>query len=407
MRALLVENIHLDAVSLLDKAGFEVECLDRAPSEDELCQRLDGVQMLGIRSQTQVSEHVLECANALQAVGAFCIGTNQIDLPASARRGIAVFNAPYSNTRSVVELALAEMISLTRNLTKKNQGMHAGIWDKSASGSHEIRGRRLGIVGYGNIGSQLSVIAESLGMSVFFYDVTDKLSLGNARSCGTLAELLESVDIVTLHVDGRSENSNFFGDEHFARMRPGSIFLNLSRGFVVDHAALRDRLRSGHLAGAAIDVFPAEPQSGADPFVSELQGLDNVILTPHIGGSTEEAQQDIGNFVGTKLVRYLAGGATPMCVNLPTLDLPVTPDAFRLLYIHHNVPGVLAEVNSLIADHGMNIEAQLLGTRDQTGYVITDVAAEPPVDLLQALERLDATVRLRLVRPTAGEVANN
>jgi D-3-phosphoglycerate dehydrogenase / 2-oxoglutarate reductase len=407
MRALLVENIHLDAVSLLDKAGFEVECLDRAPSEDELCQRLDGVQMLGIRSETQVSEHVLDCANALQAVGAFCIGTNQINLPAAARRGIAVFNAPYSNTRSVVELALAEMISLTRNLTKKNQGMHAGVWDKSAAGSHEIRGRRLGIVGYGNIGSQLSVIAESLGMSVFFYDVTDKLALGNARSCGTLAELLEAVDIVTLHVDGRSENSDFFGDEHFARMRPGSIFLNLSRGFVVDHAALRDRLRSGHLAGAAIDVFPAEPQSAADPFLSELQGLDNVILTPHIGGSTEEAQQDIGNFVGTKLVRYLASGATPMCVNLPTLDLPATPDAFRLLYIHHNVPGVLAEVNSLVADHGMNIEAQLLGTRDQTGYVITDVAAEPPADLLLALERLDATVRLRLVRPTAGEVANS
>jgi D-3-phosphoglycerate dehydrogenase len=407
MRALLVENIHLDAVSLLDKAGFEVECLDRAPSEDELCQRLDGVQVLGIRSQTQVTERVLESANALHAVGAFCIGTNQIDLPSAARRGIAVFNAPYSNTRSVVELALAEMISLTRNLTKKNQGMHAGVWDKSASGSHEIRGRRLGIVGYGNIGSQLSVIAESLGMSVFFYDVTDKLALGNARSCGTLAELLESVDIVTLHVDGRSENSDFFGDEHFARMRPGSIFLNLSRGFVVDHAALRDRLRSGHLAGAAVDVFPAEPQSGADPFLSELQGLDNVILTPHIGGSTEEAQQDIGNFVGNKLVRFLANGATPMCVNLPTLDLPVTPDAFRVIYIHHNVPGVLAEVNSLVADHGMNIEAQLLGTRDQTGYVITDVAAEPPADLLQALERLDATVRLRLLRPTAGEVANN
>jgi D-3-phosphoglycerate dehydrogenase / 2-oxoglutarate reductase len=407
MRALLVENIHLDAVSLLDKAGFEVECLDRAPSEDELCRRLDGVQMLGIRSQTQVSEHVLESASTLRAVGAFCIGTNQIDLPVAARRGIAVFNAPYSNTRSVVELALAEMISLTRNLTKKNQGMHAGVWDKSAAGSHEIRGRRLGIVGYGNIGSQLSVIAESLGMSVFFYDVTDKLALGNARSCGTLAELLEAVDIVTLHVDGRSENSDFFGDEHFARMRPGSIFLNLSRGFVVDHAALRDRLRSGHLAGAAIDVFPAEPQSAADPFLSELQGLDNVILTPHIGGSTEEAQQDIGNFVGTKLVRYLASGATPMCVNLPTLDLPATPDAFRLLYIHHNVPGVLAEVNSLVADHGMNIEAQLLGTRDQTGYVITDVAAEPPADLLLALERLDATVRLRLVRPTAGEVANS
>jgi D-3-phosphoglycerate dehydrogenase len=398
MRALLLENVHLDAVSLLDKAGLEVECLDRAPSEDELCQRLEGVHVLGIRSQTQVTERVLESANALQAVGAFCIGTNQIDLASAARLGVAVFNAPYSNTRSVVELALAEMISLTRNLTGKNQTMHAGVWDKSAAGSHEIRGRRLGIVGYGNIGSQLSVIAESLGMSVFFYDVTDKLALGNARSCGTLAELLEAADIVTLHVDGRSGNRDFFGEEHFARMRPGSIFLNLSRGFVVDHAALRDHLRSGHLSGAAIDVFPTEPRSAADPFVSELQGLDNVILTPHIGGSTEEAQQDIGNFVGNKLVRYLDSGATPMCVNLPTLDLPVTPKASRLLYIHHNVPGVLAEVNSLVADHGMNIEAQLLGTRDQTGYVITDVATEPPDDLLRALEELDATVRLRLIR---------
>ncbi|HEY5273816.1 MAG TPA: phosphoglycerate dehydrogenase [Acidimicrobiales bacterium] len=407
MRALLLENIHLDAVSLLDKAGLEVECLDRAPSEDELCQRLEGVHVLGIRSQTQVTERVLESAKALQAVGAFCIGTNQIDLASAARLGVAAFNAPYSNTRSVVELALAEMISLTRNLTGKNQSMHAGVWDKSAAGSHEIRGRRLGIVGYGNIGSQLSVIAESLGMSVFFYDVTDKLALGNARSCGTLAELLEAVDIVTLHVDGRSGNRDFFGEEHFARMRAGSIFLNLSRGFVVDHAALRDHLRSGHLSGAAIDVFPTEPRSAADPFISELQGLDNVILTPHIGGSTEEAQQDIGNFVGNKLVRYLDSGATPMCVNLPTLDLPVTPKASRLLYIHHNVPGVLAEVNSLVADHGMNIEAQLLGTRDQTGYVVTDVATEPPDDLLRALEELDATVRLRLIPLSAGEVVSN
>lgn len=407
MRALLLENVHLDAVSLLDKAGLEVECLDRAPSEDELCQRLEGVHVLGIRSQTQVTERVLESAKALQAVGAFCIGTNQIDLASAARLGVAAFNAPYSNTRSVVELALAEMISLTRNLTGKNQSMHAGVWDKSAAGSHEIRGRRLGIVGYGNIGSQLSVIAESLGMSVFFYDVTDKLALGNARSCGTLAELLEAVDIVTLHVDGRSGNRDFFGEEHFARMRAGSIFLNLSRGFVVDHAALRDHLRSGHLSGAAIDVFPTEPRSAADPFLSELQGLDNVILTPHIGGSTEEAQQDIGNFVGNKLVRYLDSGATPMCVNLPTLDLPVTPKASRLLYIHHNVPGVLAEVNSLVADHGMNIEAQLLGTRDQTGYVVTDVATEPPDDLLRALEELDATVRLRLIPPSAGEGVSN
>jgi D-3-phosphoglycerate dehydrogenase len=281
--------------------------------------------------------------------------------------------------------------------------MHAGVWDKSAGGSHEIRGRRLGIIGYGNIGSQLSVIAESLGMSVLFYDVSDKLALGNARSCSTLAELLEASDIVTLHVDGRSENRDIFGEEQFARMREGSIFLNLSRGFVVDHAALSDHLRSGHLRGAAIDVFPTEPQSSSDPFSSQLQGLDNVILTPHIGGSTEEAQEDIGNFVANKLLRYLADGSTSMCVNLPTLDLATPSNAFRLLYIHHNVPGVLAELDSLVAEHGMNIEAQLLGTRDQYGYVITDVETEPPADLLGALGQLAATVRLRLVPASASE----
>jgi D-3-phosphoglycerate dehydrogenase len=388
---------------LLDKAGFEVECLDRAPSEDEICERLDGVHVLGIRSQTKITERVLDSADSLLAVGAFCIGTNQIDLRAAADRGVAVFNAPYSNTRSVVELAIGEIISLTRNLTQKSQALHAGVWDKSAGGSHEIRGRRLGIVGYGNIGSQLSVIAEGLGMSVFFYDVSDKLALGNARSCGTLGELLEASDIVTLHVDGRSENRDIFGEEQFARMRVGSIFLNLSRGFVVDHAALRDHLRSGHLSGAAIDVFPTEPQRRSDPFSSELQGLDNVILTPHIGGSTEEAQQDIGSFVANKLLRYLVDGSTAMSVNLPTLDLRTSTDAFRLLYIHHNVPGVLAEVDSLIAEHGMNIEAQLLGTRDQYGYVISDVATEPPADLLAALEQLPTTVRLRLARAPSSE----
>src|ERR1700684_1904681 len=292
-RALLVENIHPDASARLAKEGYDVSVLPRALGEDELIDALRGVPLLGIRSGTHVTERVLASAASLLAVGAFCIGVNQVDLPAASRRGVAVFNAPFSNTRSVVELALAEIIAMTRRLTDKNAQMHDGVWDKSAAGSHEVRGRRLGIVGYGNIGTQLSVLAENLGMSVYFYDVADKLALGNARRCSTLTELLETAETVTLHVDGRPGNHGFFGEAEFASMRPRSLFLNLSRGFVVDHAALRRGIESGHIAGAAIDVFPQEPKSRDEEFVSELRGLPNVILTPHVGVSTEEAQQDI------------------------------------------------------------------------------------------------------------------
>ncbi len=395
-RALLLENIHPDAACLLESAGFEVETSQRALGEAELCARLGDVDVLGIRSRTQVTDVVLESAPRLLAVGAFCIGTNQVDLASAARRGIAVFNAPFSNTRSVVELAIAEMIALTRRLTDKSSAMHAGVWDKSAAGSHEIRGRRLGIVGYGNIGSQLSVLAETLGMGVWFYDTADKLALGNARSCGTLEELLESVDIVTLHVDGRPTNRQMFGEHELSRMRPRSLFLNLSRGFVVDHAALRAHLVSGHLAGAAIDVFPHEPASSAERFVSELQGLPNVILTPHVGGSTEEAQQDIGNFVAGKLVRFVGQGATSLSVNLPRVDVH-EPPGYRLLYVHRNVPGVLADVNSLIADDGLNVEGEWLGTLGDVGYMVTDISADPSEGLVKELEALAATVRLRVV----------
>ncbi len=396
-RVLLLENVHPDAVAVLEADGFEVETVARALGETELRGRLTGVDVLGIRSRTQVTDGVLESAPGLLAVGAFCIGTNQIDLDAATRRGIAVFNAPFSNTRSVVELAIAEMIALTRRLTDKSSAMHTGVWDKSAAGSHEIRGRRLGIVGYGNIGSQLSVLAETLGMGVWFYDTADKLALGNARSCGTLEELLESVDIVTLHVDGRPANRRMFGEEELSRMNPGSLFLNLSRGFVVDHAALRAHLLSGHLAGAAVDVFPHEPASSSEPFVSELQGLPNVILTPHVGGSTEEAQQDIGNFVAGKLLRYVRQGATSLSVNLPPVDVHEPPATSRLLYVHHNVPGVMAELNSLIAEHGLNVEGELLGTRGHVGYVITDISATPPEELVKRLESLEVTIRLRVV----------
>jgi D-3-phosphoglycerate dehydrogenase len=393
-RALLLESIHDDAAFVLRDAGYDVERLPGALSEDELLERLPGVALLGLRSNTTLTGRALAAADELVAVGAFCIGTNQIDLATATERGVAVFNAPFSNTRSVVELALSEVVALTRRLTDKNADMHAGIWDKSAAGSHEVRGRRLGIVGYGNIGSQLSVLAEALGMSVLFYDTADKLALGNARRCGTLEELLAQSDVVTLHVDGRAGNSGLFGEDQFARMRAGSMFLNLSRGFVVDHGALRRHIESGHLAGAAVDVFPQEPKRAGEEFVSQLRGLRNVILTPHVGGSTEEAQQDIGNFVAGKLRDYAAQGNTALSVNLPQVTLPRTPGTVRLLLLHSNTPGVLATVNGLLAEHGLNIEGQVLGTSGALGYVVTDVARLDGDDVVKALSRLPEALRL-------------
>src|SRR5580693_8840289 len=367
VHALLLENIHPGAAARLGKDGYDVETTARALDEDELIAAVGDVDLLGIRSGTHVTERVLDAAPDLLAVGAFCIGVNQIDLGAASRRGIAVFNAPFSNTRSVVELALAEIIAMTRRLTDKSTQMHAGVWDKSAAGSHEVRGRRLGIVGYGNIGGQLSVLAEALGMTVFFYDTADKLALGNARRCGTLEELLELSDVVTLHVVG--------------------------------HAALRRNIESGKLAGAAVDVFPQEPRARGEEFASELRGLPNVILTPHVGGSTEEAQQDIGEFVAGKLHDYVCSGATSLSVNLPGVALPHTPGAHRLLHLHRNIPGVLATINQVLAEHSVNIEGQLLGTRDELGYVLTDVGTEYTDDMLASLRDLDVTIRLRTTRP--------
>jgi D-3-phosphoglycerate dehydrogenase len=396
-RVLLLEQIHPDAEAILGSAGFEVETVDRALDEDELITRLGGISLLGIRSKTQVTRRVLEAAPHLLGIGAFCIGTTQIDLQSASEHGVTVFNAPFSNTRSVVELAIGEILALTRRLTEKNALMHAGVWDKSADGAHEVRGRILGIVGYGNIGTQLSVLAENLGMRVLFYDTADRLALGNATRCLSMDELLAASDIVTLHVDDRPSNANLFGETDFAQMKQDSLFLNLSRGFVVDYAALRKHLEAGHISGAAVDVFPNEPKGRGDEFVSELRGLPNVILTPHIAGSTEEAQEDIGRFVAGKFRDFVQDGSTAMSVNVPGLSLPRAQGTLRLIHIHRNVPGVLARVNGLLAEGGVNVEAQMLSTKGEYGYVVTDSASGTTQAIVDAIRAMPETISLRVI----------
>jgi len=396
VKALLLENIHPEGVRLLQDRGFEIEVRPGALGEEELVAALAGVELLGIRSTTHVTSRVLAAAPHLRAIGAFCIGTNQIALDEATARGVAVFNAPFSNTRSVVELAIGEIIALARHLTDHHHRMHAGTWVKSAKGSHEIRGRSLGIVGYGNIGSQLSVVAESLGMHVLFYDVVDKLALGNARRCESLEELLAEAETVSLHVDGRTANRGLFGDEEFRAMRPRSLFLNLSRGFIVDTAALRRHLDSGHIAGAAVDVFESEPKTNGVPFTNPLQGTPNVILTPHVAGSTEEAQENIGRFVAGKLADFAETGATVLSVNLPSVQAP-RPSGRRIRHLHRNVPGVLAKVNTLLAGHGVNIEGQTLATRGEVGYVVLDIAGDPGDDVVEAMRKLPETLRVDII----------
>lgn len=397
MKALLLENVHPLATELLEGSGFEVESYPSAMSEDELIKVLPGVEMLGVRSTTHLTTKVLESAPDLLAVGAFCIGTNQIAVSAAAERGIPVFNAPFSNTRSVVELAIAEIIVLARRLTEKDRALHGGMWDKQAKGAHEIRGRRLGIVGYGNIGSQLSVVAEMLGMQVYFYDSADKLALGNARRCLSLEELLEVAECVSLHVDGRPGNAGFFGPEQFTRMRSRSLFLNLSRGFVVDYAALRDNLLSGHIAGAAVDVFPDEPKRRNDAFSSPLQGLPNVVLTPHVGGSTEEAQEDIGRFVAGKLRDYALHGTTMLSVNVPSVSLSDLAGKPRVVYFHQNMPGAMARINQVFASHGVNIEAQLLENMGHLGCMMADLSSTLPEAAIDEIRSLPGAIRLRVL----------
>jgi D-3-phosphoglycerate dehydrogenase len=394
---LLLENVHPVAVARLREEGFNVETEKKALSEDELCERIRDVSVLGIRSKTQVTRRVLDNAKRLMVIGAFCIGTNQIDLKAATEKGIAVFNAPFSNTRSVVELAVAEMIMLIRNIPDKVVKMHQGVWDKSAKGSYEIRGKKLGIIGYGNIGTQLSVLAEALGMKVLYYDREEKLALGNAVKCRSMNELLEQADVVTLHVDGRESNTNMIGPQEFDLMKKGVIFLNLSRGHIVDINALRENILSGKVAGCGIDVFPEEPASNDEEFVSPLRGLPNTILTPHIGGSTSEAQENIGYFVPAKIADYINTGSTSNSVNFPNLTLPTLKDAHRLIHIHENVPGVIARINRLLADTGVNIVGQYLKTNEQIGYVITDINKAYDKEVIKALRKVEHTIKFRVL----------
>ncbi len=397
IKVLLLENIHTDAKKVFEHEGYSVETVSGALTEDELCERIKDVSILGIRSKTHVTEKVLECANKLHSVGTFCIGTNQVNLDDCCHKGVAVFNAPYSNTRSVVELAIGEMIMLLRNIFPKSVKMHNGNWDKSANGSVEIRGKKLGIVGYGSIGSQLSIIAESLGMEVYFYDVVDRLALGNAKKCSSLKELLAVSDIVSLHVDGRESNANIIDKRAFEEMKDGVVFLNLSRGHVVDIEAMIENLKSGKIRGAAVDVFPEEPGTNSQPFISELKGFENVILTPHIGGSTEEAQLDIGNSVAKKIIQYINTGSTHGSVNLPQIQLPELQRAHRIMHIHENVKGVLAQINNILLEYDNNILGQYLKTNENMGYVITDIDNFHNVELERKLREIPNTLRYRIL----------
>ncbi|MGQ7244711.1 phosphoglycerate dehydrogenase [Salinicola sp. V024] len=398
IKILLLEGIHQSAVDTLLNAGYtNFETLSTSLTEEDLIEKIRDVHFIGIRSRTQLTERVFAAAEKLTAVGCFCIGTNQVDLDAALKRAIPVFNAPYSNTRSVAELVLAETIMLLRGIPEKNARAHQGGWLKSAKNSHETRGKTLGIVGYGSIGAQLSVLAESLGLDVLYYDVVTKLAMGNARQVGSLEELLARADVVSLHVPDLPSTRWMIGAEQIALMKQSGILINASRGSVVDIDALADSLKSGKLLGAAIDVFPVEPKGAEEEFTSPLRGLENVILTPHIGGSTLEAQQNIGIEVAEKLVTYSDNGTTITSVNFPEVALPSHPDKHRLLHIHENVPGVLFEINRVLSEDGINIAGQFLQTNDKVGYVVIDVDKAYGKQALEALKQVEHTLRLRVL----------
>ena len=398
IKILLLEGVHSSAVQTFTKAGYSnVELLAHALEGDELKSKIADVHFVGVRSRTQLTREVLEAAKKLVGIGCFCIGTNQVDLIAAQEKGIVVFNAPYSNTRSVAELVLAEAILLLRGIPEKNAVAHRGGWLKSADNAFEIRGKTLGIVGYGSIGTQLSVLAEGLGMHVLFHDVVAKLPLGNAHQAASLEDLLSRSDIVTLHVPELPSTQWMMGEKEFAAMKPGSIFINAARGTVVVIDELAKALKSGKLLGAAVDVFPVEPKSNKDEFISPLRGLDNVILTPHIGGSTMEAQANIGLEVADKLVRYSDNGTTISAVNFPEVALPEHPGQNRILHVHHNVPGVLSAINQVFAENGINVAGQYLRTHEKLGYVVIDLEPGSSALALEKLAQVPGTVRCRVL----------
>ena len=397
IKFLLLENVHQSAHDLIRSEGFALEAVPRSLKEDELAQKLRDVHVLGIRSKTQVTARALAEARRLLSVGCFCIGTNQVDLAAANGRGVPVFNAPFSNTRSVAELIICEVIALARQLGDRSREVHEGRWRKAAAGSFEVRGKTLGVIGYGHIGSQVGVLAEALGMRVIFYDHTSKLPMGNNRACASLTELLAAADFVTLHVPATPQTEKMIGASELAAMRAGSYLLNASRGSVVDLPALAEALRSGHLSGASVDVYPDEPESNSDGFATPLRGLPNVLLTPHVAGSTIEAQEAIGREVATSLIKFVNAGATTGAVNFPQVEVPQARGAHRILNAHRNVPGVLRDINRIVSEKGANIQAQVIATDPNIGYLVMDLDLDVSSDVKKAIAALSTSIKTRIL----------
>jgi D-3-phosphoglycerate dehydrogenase len=399
IKVLLLDNIDKDAADKFFAEGYRVEEISSKLSEDELIRAIKDVSVVGVRTRTKITPKVIAAATKLMGIGVFSVGTDHVDVQGAAERGIAVFNAPFSNTRSVVELALGEAMVLMRRVVEHSNHLHAGRWSKTADRSYEVRGKKLGIIGYGNIGSQLSVLAESVGLEVIYYDIAEKLSHGNAKRVASFQDLLKQSDIISVHFDGRATNKNLISEKEFEMMKTGVIFLNLSRGSVVNYDALAKAIKSGKVGGAALDVFPHEPKNNSEPFESVLQGLPNVILTPHIAGSTLEAQRNIANYVSERMLKYLAHGETLGSVSLPDLYLPPIAKGMRILHIHSNVPGIVANVSSIFAKHGVNIVGQSLKTRDSVGYLVTEISDRIKDEVLMEIREVDETIKLRVVYP--------
>ena len=397
INVLLLEKVDKVAFDLFKEEGYNVESLDGSLNEKDLIKEIKDVSILGIRSKTIISDKVIKSANKLLAIGAFCIGTNQIKFESCNDSGIVIFNAPYSNTRSVVEIVIAQIINLMRKIVIKSNKMHSGVWRKDSLNSFEVRNKVIGIVGYGNIGSQLSVICEALGMKVLYYDILDKLSIGNAKKCKSLNELLKNSDIVSLHVDGKKSNTNLISDKEFRIMKEKSILVNYSRGNVVDIDSLIKNIKNKKLMGAALDVFPEEPSNNKEKFESEVKGIEEIILSPHIGGSTKEAQKNIGSYVPDKIIDFINSGNTSSSVNFPKLSLPEQSDSHRLIHIHKNQPGVMLEINKIISEYNINIKGQYLKTNEEIGYVITDIDSVYNKEVVKSLKNIPATIKLRVL----------